>query len=371
MGSNPEELAELQRRSAERIQQDYLNTNILQSDDPALMIAQDAIIGYAASEAIESVTIDVLRKNLVAALTKDVAVEIPIKSSIKGLTKTLKLGPKALVKTIQTISTRSITKAVKASKVLTSAPKLLKAIATATKAAIRAARAAMAATKAAVRATVTAVKVSVKAGTVMAQAAAKGAMMMGAICAATGPATGGVGCLVGLAVMVLQLAFDAFNLAMDILDPNGTSVVIYKTDIEMVAKTTGEWVNNEYGEGNANYLDEEVFFDWESHLYEIDDDGNIVANEEWTTKYENYRDEYMTNLGITGDWRARIPSVNTVLASDPGVLSPMTLVLQEYKKEADLYFESKKPKESSSTLLFIIILFTIIFLTFIIFFFII
>lgn len=371
MGSNPEELAELQRRSAERIQQDYVNTNILQSDDPALMIAQDAIIGYAVSEAVESVTIDVLRKNLVAALSKDVAVEIPIKTSTKAVIKTLKLGPKALGKTITAVTARSIRSGMAASKVLMSAPKLLKTIASSVKAAIKSARAAMAAAKLSVKTTIAATKASIKAGTVMAQAAAKGAMMMGAICAATGPATGGVGCLAGMAVMVLQMAFDAFNLAMDILDPNGLSVVIYKSDIELVAKTTGEWVNKEYGEDNPNYLDEEVFFDWESHLYEIDDEGNINANEEWTTKYETYRDEYMSSLGITGDWRSRIPSVSTVLASDPGVLSPMTLVFQEYKKEAEVYLNSKKPKTGNSTLLFIIILFVIIFLIFIIFFFII
>jgi hypothetical protein len=359
MASNPEALAEIQRQAAERKQQDYLNTNILNSDDPALMIAQDAIIGYAASEAVESVTIDVLKKNLIKAL-EGKAVEIPIKGVSK---KVLKIGPKGISKAIQVANKKAITSAVKASKVLTSAPKVLKSIATAAKAAIQAAKATAAAVKVGVAAA--------RAGTVMGASAARGATMMGAICAATGAQTAGVGCLVGIAVMVLQLAFDAFNLAMDLIDPNGYSIVIYKKDIELVAQTTGEWVNNEYGGDNPNYLDEEVFFDWESHLYEIDDQGNINANEEWSTKYELYRDEYMTSLGITGDWRARIPSTSSVQVSDPGVLSPMTLTFQEYKKEADVYLNSKKPKTGSSTLLFIIVLFTIIFLTFIIFFFII
>lgn len=360
MATNPEALAEIQRQAAERKQQDYLNTNILGSDDPALMIVQDAVIGYAASEAVESVTIDVLKKNLIKAL-EGKAVEIPFKGASKQV---LKIGPKGISKAIQVATKRAVTSAVQASKVLTTAPKLLKSIVTAAKAAIQAARAAAAAVKVGVAAA--------RAGTVMAASATRGATMMGAICAATGAQTAGVGCLVGIAVMVLQLAFDAFNLAMDMIDPNGYSIVIYKKDIELVAQTTGEWVNNEYGDGNTNYLDEEIFFDWESHLYEIDEQGNINANEEWATKYEIYRDEYMTGLGITGDWRARIPSVSSVKSTDPGVLSPLTLTFQEYKKEADVYLDSRKPKKStSSTLLFIIILFTIIFLTFIIFFFII
>ena len=363
MGSkSPEALAELQRQAAERQKQDYINTNILNSDDPALMIAQDAIIGYAASEAVESVTIDVLRKNLVAALDGK-AVEIPFKNTRGAVTRVLKLGPKGISKAIQVATKRAVTAAVQASKVLTSAPKLLKTIVAAAKAAFRAARAAAAA----VRAAIAGSKVAVA----MTASATKGATMMGAVCAATGAASAGLGCLVGVAIMVLQMAFDAFNLAMDMIDPNGYSIVIYKKDIETVAETTGQWINNEYGEGNPNYLDEEVFFDWESHLYEIDENGNINANEEWATQYEIYRDEYMSSLGITGDWRARIPSVSGVKATDPGVLTPLTLTFQEYKKEADVYLESRKPKTGSSTLLFIIVLFVIIFLTFIIFFFII
>ncbi len=358
MGSNPEALAELQRQAADRKKQDYINTNILNSNDPALQIAQDAIIGYAASEAVESVTIDVLRTNLIKALEGKKAVEIPFKNSIK----VLKIGPKAIQKAIEVATKRAISKSVRAAKVLTSAPKLLKSIVSAAKAAAAAARAAVKA----VRVTVAAAKAAVKAGEVMATSAIKGATVMGTICAATGAASGGLGCLVGVAVMVLQLAFDAFNLAMDIIDPNGYSVVIYKKDIEVIAQTTGEWVNKEYGEDNPNYLDEEVFFDWESHLYDVDDEGNIKANEEWATKYEKYRDEYMTNLGITGDWRSRIPSTNSVKATDPGVLSPLTLTFQEYKKEADAYLKSKK--SSSSVLLFAVILFVILFLIFIFFF---
>jgi hypothetical protein len=382
MGSNPEALAELQRQAAERKQQDYINTNILNSNDPALQIAQDAVIGLAVGQAVDAVTIDVLKKNLINSL-EGRAVELPFKNT----RRVLKVGPKALKTAIDTVTKQSTTKSMRAAKILTNSPKILKEVAASVKASLQAAKAAekaaQAATKAAREAALAAkeaakvasaaakigTKVGVKAGEVMAQSAVKGAMMMGAICAASGAETAGVGCLVGIAVMVLELAFDAFNLAMDIIDPNGYSVVIYKKDIELVAQTTGEWVNSEYGKDKPNYLDEEVFFDWESHLYEIDDQGNITVNDEWATQYEKYRDEYMTSIGITGDWRSRLQSTSSANANDPGVMSPLTLTFQEYKKEADSYLNNKKSK--SSILLFVVILFVTLFLTFIIFFFII
>jgi hypothetical protein len=194
--------------------------------------------------------------------------------------------------------------------------------------------------------------------------------MAGAICAASGAATAGLGCAVGLAIMALQLAFDGFNIAMDIIDPNGYSMIIYKADIKVVAEVTGQWVQSELSDGKPNYLDEEVFFNEIDFLYEYDDDGNIQGNEYWCRVFEKYRDEYMTGIGITGDWRARIPSLDVSNANTPGVLSPLTLALQEYKKEI-IKLRAQEKKKKTNVILFTTVLFVIIFLTIIIFFFII
>ena len=51
-----------------------------------------------------------------------------------------------------------------------------------------------------------------------------------------------------------------------------------------------------------------------------------------------------------------------VLTNQYICLIKIILTFQEYKKEADVYLESRKPKTGSSTLLFIIVLFVIIFL---------
>ncbi len=380
MGSSPEDLKLLQKQSEQRKQQDYINTNILQSDDPELRIAQDMIIGFAASNAVESVTIDLLKDGLVNAINKRVAIAIPVKGGRKLL-----LGKKAIEKAIATAEKKTVTIAQNSAKVINKF-KSFQSIAKGVKAALalkNTGKTAAEAVKIGIKTTEkagvklaekagvklaekAAVKIGVKAAEVMTEAAMKGVMEFGTICAVTGAETAGVGCLVGVAVMVLQLAFDAFNLAMDIIDPNGVSVVIYKPDIEMIAKTTGEWVNKEYSKDKPNYLNEEVFFDWESHLWVFDESDNLTADLELTKQYEKYRDEYMASIGITGDWRSRIPVLDISKPSDPGVLSPLTLTFQEYKKEADAYLKSKK--SSSSVLLFAVILFVILFLIFIFFF---
>lgn len=391
MDSNPESIDLLQQQAAQKKQQEYLNTNILQSTDPELVIAQDLIIGFAVSHASESITIDILKDSLVNAINSRVAIAVPV----EGGGRKLILGKKALTKSIAAVEKQAVKLTQNSAKVI-NGTKTFRAMGQGFKAGLEAFKAGKSSAEA-VKAGITVVqkagvkkiateiasevaesvaesvakKVGVKVATLMGQSAIKGTVQFATVCAVTGAETLGVGCLVGLAVMVLQLAFDAFNIAMDMIDPNGVSIVIYKPDIEMVSKTTGQWVNTEYSKDKPNYLDEEVFFDWESHLWKFDESDNLMANLEWTTTYEKYRDEYMTSIGITGDWRSRIPLLDLSKSTDPGVLSPLTVTFQEFKKEALTYQQTKNKTSNNSVLLFIVVFFVIIFLTFIIFFFII
>jgi hypothetical protein len=378
----------LQQQSIDRDKQNYLNTNFLNSKEPGMIIAQDLVTQYALSNAVEACTIDLLTDALRNGLIDGKTISVPIKNS----TKSLKLAPQAIDKTIKTVTQASKNKATTLAKNVAHFPKQLKAMVAASKAAksaatiaskaptkISAVRSAVntgkavgkAASKAAVKAVV---KVGQSASRALAMAAAKGAMVMATICAASGAQTAGVGCLVALAIEVMMLAFDAFNIAMDIIDPNGLSIVINKKDIELVANHTRDWIlqNRPDASENAYYFDEEVLFDYESFKWEYDEEGNIYANEYWASQYEKYRDEYMAGIGITGDWRSRLESVNVPDVNDPGVLSPLTIVFREAKDIIQQDIAVKKKKDESSSLLLIVgITFFIIFLVIIIFFFII
>jgi hypothetical protein len=355
----------LRQQAAARAQEAYLNTNLLQSDDPKLKIAQDVVVGFALNHVAEKVTIDILKDSLMKSINKYECVEIPIKGQ-PG--KTVKLGFKEVQRTIEEAAKRGEKSAIEGLKVvgrknynlfIKNAENVAKLVKNASKLASKEVK----------TATKTAIKVAVAVGEVAAEAATEGAITAATICAATGAETAGVGCLIGLAIMVIELAFDAFNAAMDIIDPNGLSVVIYKKDIELVGEMTSKWVKNDpvYNpDKKPNFLDEEIFFDYHSFMYEFDSSGNLVANAEWALKYEYYRDQYMASIGITGDWRNAISSLPISKITDPGVLDPVTLAMQEIKNEIH-----KRQNPTNNTLLFIIIIFVVIFLTFIILFFII
>ena len=105
MESNPEYLELLQQQAAQRRQEDYLNTNILQSKDPTLMIAQDVVVGFALSYAVESVTIDVLKDSLQNAISRNVAISVPV----EGGGRRLLLGKKAIAKAISAAEKKSVT----------------------------------------------------------------------------------------------------------------------------------------------------------------------------------------------------------------------------------------------------------------------
>lgn len=363
------------KEAEERRKRDIINTNILNSDDPTLQIAQDVILGYAVGQAVDAVTVDLLKDSLVRAIQKSRAVKVPF----KGAGKSIKFGPKAIQKCIKAVQTRIKSLGYQAVQKLNQAPGVLKKLITQAKlaktAVINAAKRVAAevaekgfikatqraaqriAARAAAIAAKIAAKVAAKTAATATKIATRQAAMAGA-CAVTGP-----GCAAVIALEVILLAFDAINIALDIIDEQGFSVVLYKPDIKAVAESTKEWMNNNYNTSeDPKYMSEEIFFDWESFLYDIDENDNIIANEEWGTKYEKYRDDYMRHIGITGDWRSRLETEDVADSKDPGVLTPLTVQMLEITKP----FRKKTPPRSDNTKIIIISILIVVFIVIII-----
>jgi hypothetical protein len=380
------------KEAEERRKQDAINTNILASDDPTLQLAQDIILGYAVGQAVDAVTVDLLKDSFIRAIKGNKAMNVPFKQSGKSL----KLGPKAINRCIKAVVGKIKTNSLRVAAKLNQAPRALKAalgLAKASKTAVKEAAekvakeaaeklaqevAEKAAKEASERAAAkisakvaerlaqkaaqiqakVAARAAIKASTKAAEMGTKHAAMAGA-CAVTGP-----GCVAVIALEVLLLAFDAINIALDIIDEQGYSVVIYKPDIKAVEESTMQWMNDNYNtQENPNYMSEEIFFDWENFLYEVDEDEQIVASEEWGTQYAKYQDEYMKKIGIEGDWRSRVDTLDVSKPTDPGVLSSVTLQMVELKKEIK---RKKPPPKSNKTKIIVISILAVVFVVIII-----
>ena len=341
-----------------------LNTNILSSDDPTLKQIQSLLVPLALQMGVDNITVDLLKHALKKALNN--TIRIPIKGS-PG--KFISVSKSAVNKMVKTITNQVVRRGSTALKSVVTSPSSIKAIAASAKAAKAAVKKALekAATKVGTK---IGTRIAVSVGEAAGEAALEAVVVGGSVCAMTGPETLGIGCVVGAVITALELAFAALNIALDMIDPNGLSVIINNKDIETVANFTHDWIKNNDPTGNPDYFDEEIFFDVESHMLVMDDKGNIQMDSQWAAIYESYRNEYMALLGIHGDWQSRlVDSVDVPNANDPGVLSQGVIALQVLSEQINQ--EEPAPTTSSGVVLFVVIFFVIIFLMIIIYFFII
>ena len=148
-------------------------------------------------------------------------------------------------------------------------------------------------------------KVAVKAGTVLAEGAIKAGVVGGSICATTGAETLGIGCAVGAVVTVVMLAFDVMNMVFGALDPDNISFLFHRKDIDDMAETLRKQMLED--PNDDKYFEDEIMFDPLLFIFDTDPvTHEIVVDEIWGKKYNDYQDEYMKSIGITGDWRARV-----------------------------------------------------------------
>jgi hypothetical protein len=170
-----------------------------------------------------------------------------------------------------------------------------------------------------------AVKVGVKAAATAGTEIAAGAAALGTACAVSAAPTLGVGCLVAAAVEAILLAFQVVSLILDLIDPGHITVLMHRDTIDSVLEATSNQIYNDQKPGAARHYDEEVFFDPMAYMFDIDANGNIVADPVVAAQYNAFQDQYMTSIGIPGDWRSRCTPVPMSLTSEPGVLTQQTL----------------------------------------------
>jgi len=141
------------------------------------------------------------------------------------------------------------------------------------------------------------------------------------ICGGGAAATAGAACAVGYAVTAILMAFDVVNMVFMILDPGNISVLMHRDTIDGVAEATMEAMRDGAPGGTSNYFDEEVQFDVLGYFFTADDEGNLfAADEEVAKKWNQLQDEYMKKIGMPANWRESATPIQLSRLSDPGVL---------------------------------------------------
>ena len=264
---------------------DYIDTNILNSDNTGVNIAQDIVVSTVVTGLVEDSV-----KGVVYNFGGKQALNTAFKRYDAKFTKEMmeRLSKRASQKV-----TGSITKRMGQLFAKKSAQSVLKSLGkTATGAAARA-------------------------GTITA-----GGCTAGQAGCAAGAAIGGI-------IFVADLAFTIFSTLLDIQDKEGLLNVFHKEYIQSISKDFEDSLNAGFAEmGYPGLMDEEVVFYPDSFVFEFDDDGNmfIDTNNEWTQKYLQYRDEYIKGLGVDEGWEERLNSTevnlddykNKALASSSG-----------------------------------------------------
>jgi len=133
------------------------------------------------------------------------------------------------------------------------------------------------------------------------------------IATAGGCTLGPAGCLagsaIGAAMFVADMAFTIYSTILDIQDKKGMMILWHRDYVDYIANDYKDALENAYAEmGYPDYMNEEVLFTPESFIFDFDDDGMPYLDDknEWAQKYIQYRNEYFESIGVTPGWEDRI-----------------------------------------------------------------
>lgn len=245
--------------------EDYINTQILDTDNTGLAIAQDIIVTAAVSslveEAVYGTVYQVGGKQALKAFSRKFDSYVT-KEIVEKLSKTA--GQK-----LATNSTRSIAKMFSKR----AAQYVLKAL-----------------------------------GKSAANAATKAGMAAAGGCA-LGPAGCLAGSAIGAALFIADMSFTIYSTILDIQDKKGFMVLWHKDYVDRIANDYKDALENAYAEmGFPDYMNEEVLFTPESFVFDFAEDGTPYLGDEntWAQKYIDYRNEYFESIGVAPGWEDRI-----------------------------------------------------------------
>lgn len=169
-----------------------------------------------------------------------------------------------------------------------------------------------------------------KAGTRAGEKLLRAGETAGTLCATTGPATAGTGCAVAAGyagVETLLTVVDLLVGVLDVLVGNGRSIVFDQKFIDGLGDTMKDAMDSAFAQypGMENFMDEEIFFEPELFVFEIDDMGNTGLSDDWGPRYNELVDEYMKQKGIKDGWRERMLE-NSVEIGDADINSFLNLM---------------------------------------------
>ena len=244
---------------------DYINTNILGSDNIGARIAQDIIVTTVVTGLVE----DAVRGTVY---------NFGGKQALQGgLGRFDSYFTKEMIEKLSKASTQKVTGSI--------SQKLGKTFA-----------------KRSAKAALGALGKTVTTGAARAGATTAGGCTLGPAGCAAGAAIGGM-------LFVADLAFTVFTTIQDIQDESGILNIFHKAEIEAIAKDFKDSLNAGYTEmGYPDLMEEEVMFYPESFVFDFEDDGSITLDpdNEWVQKYVEYRNEYLKNNGVADGWEQNI-----------------------------------------------------------------
>ena len=145
-------------------------------------------------------------------------------------------------------------------------------------------------------------------GTTAAKSGARSAAITAGGCAA-GPAGCAAGAVIGGIVFMADLAFTIFNTILDIKDERGILILFHKDYVDQITKDFDDALRAAFKEMDyPEAMDEKVLFYPEMFVYDFDEEGIPYLDErnEWADKYIEYENEYLRSIGIEDGWEYEI-----------------------------------------------------------------
>lgn len=260
---------------------DYVNTNILNSENTGLIITQDIIVTMAITNAVEKAAYGTIY-NFGGKQALNITFRRYNHAISKKTLQKLQQGVSgALMKNISKRMTQLFAGRA-ANKVGTEVAK--------------------AAGKQALKQGAKAV------GTTAAKSAARSAAMTAGGCTA-GPAGCAAGAVIGGIVFMADLAFTIFNTILDIKDDRGILILFHKDYVDQITEDFDDALRAAFKEMDyPEAMDEKVLFYPEMFVYDFDEEGVPYLDErnEWADKYIEYENEYLRSIGIEDGWEYEI-----------------------------------------------------------------
>jgi hypothetical protein len=158
-----------------------------------------------------------------------------------------------------------------------------------------------------------------QAGTMIAKATGKQAVKAAGRSAAIttgactlGPAGCAAGSVISMAVFIADMAFTVYSTILDIQDSKGLMIIWHKDFVDKVSEDFRLALEEGYASlGVEGLMEEEIAFYPEMFVYDIDENNIPYMKEgnEWAVKYTQYFDEYIKNTANVRDgWRDRLNS---------------------------------------------------------------